>query len=415
MSHHSFNNIAATGTITSTNVAATNIATVGINISSSVSASEMKGNSVSLSAFSYYGLNNNGNDDIGGIHLADGGGTPVTYDSNDKKTGSHSGVFDATDKYLTDDDDEFDYGRNDAFSFDFWIKIGTGGDYRIIGKGDFIDSGYYIYVTNTNDIGIRFIDDALGSEIQIIYTDLALNILGTWTHITMTYNGSRKASGILLYVNSVEYTIGRTVVIDALGGNFKNNDDFTISGDTDPDFKIDALAVYDKTLMHSEVESRYNDGNGVDDGIISGYAYEINTDGDTIIKSLRITETMIGSGTAVVRTAGGDLIEKSSSLMTKTNIEDLTTADVAWVYTIPVKKFNMRTMNPDRTFSETNYHARKETGIIAEELKEIPSGAHHCVHCCNGRLKTVDYLGMIGDLIKCVQDLQQRITTLEGL
>tara|TARA_R110000796_G_scaffold162344_1_gene279137 strand:- start:17598 stop:22658 length:5061 start_codon:yes stop_codon:yes gene_type:complete len=94
---------------------------------------------------------------------------------------------------------------------------------------------------------------------------------GVWNMITFTNDNSGLASGVKIYLNGVEYTTGRNVLADALGGVTGDNTGtpFSVGGyraNAEPwQFigDIDEVAVWHKELTTDEITELYNTGSGV--------------------------------------------------------------------------------------------------------------------------------------------------------
>ncbi|MBC7816920.1 MAG: DUF1553 domain-containing protein [Planctomycetaceae bacterium] len=95
----------------------------------------------------------------------------------------------------------------------------------------------------------RWLDDALRVE-----TDVAIPI-GKWVHVAVTYDGSRFASGVRLFVNGKG--IAERVILDELNQAFASKDVFRLGyGGLTPPFRgrIDDVRLFDRQLIDNEVE-----------------------------------------------------------------------------------------------------------------------------------------------------------------
>ena len=145
---------------------------------------------------------------------------------------------------------EFDYFDN--FSVGTWIypqsKSGT-----IISRMIPIaqEKGYYVHLENGRiqaNLVVRWLDDSIRVE-----TTRSLD-LNKWHHVMMTYNGSRKAAGIKIFINAQEEPL--VVHHDFINQTFILGSEPLRIGAGQSDFvgRIDDLTIYDRDLSAAEVE-----------------------------------------------------------------------------------------------------------------------------------------------------------------
>ena len=103
------------------------------------------------------------------------------------------------------------FETNDSFSGSFWINtndmnpkktqhvLGTSGQ-----KNDFW-RGWDIYLDSENYINMRLIN-VLPTNLIHVKSDLAIE-KDTWNHITFSYNGSAKSSGLRIFINGNEVNL----------------------------------------------------------------------------------------------------------------------------------------------------------------------------------------------------------------
>lgn len=81
-----------------------------------------------------------------------------------------------------------------------------------------------------------------------------------WTHITVTYDGSRKASGLKIYLNG--QPAETTTLADTLTRNFVSGNDISFTARSrDPGLRggmIDEISVYTRTITAAEVASLFS-------------------------------------------------------------------------------------------------------------------------------------------------------------
>jgi hypothetical protein len=149
----------------------------------------------------YYKLDANANDSIG---TANGASTNISY-ANAGKIGN-CGTFNGASSLITIPDNtnfNFSNATNDLpFSMSFWIyNTGNGGDQAIIyrrGAGA-SNEQWQIQKLSSGTMTVGLFTNTT----NLIRRGGGSADLNTWTHFTVTYNGSATASGITWYKNGV--------------------------------------------------------------------------------------------------------------------------------------------------------------------------------------------------------------------
>ncbi len=145
---------------------------------------------------------------------------------------------------------EFDYFDN--FSLGAWIypqsKSGTVVS-RMVPIAQ--EKGYYVHLENGRiqvNLVVRWLDDSIRVE-----TTRSLD-LNKWHHVMMTYDGSRKAAGIKIFINAQEEPL--VVHHDFINQTFILGSEPLRIGAGQSDFvgRIDDLTIYDRDLSAAEVE-----------------------------------------------------------------------------------------------------------------------------------------------------------------
>jgi hypothetical protein len=137
-------------------------------------------------------------------------------------------VFDG--KLFLDAGDVGDFGYDDKFSFAVWLNpqkrtgaILSRGPQESEAEGytvELIDGKVRVALTK------RWLDDALRVETQaVVVTD-------KWQHLAVTYDGTRLAAGVKVYVNGVEQKT--TTLLDELNQTFQNKEPLRIGTAGDP-------------------------------------------------------------------------------------------------------------------------------------------------------------------------------------
>ena len=149
-----------------------------------------------------------------------------------------------------------------AMSWSFWINFSSSPAFDAIIAKYNAGVGYYITMTNTNRIQFG-IGQVLTSNAIRVYSSSVLST-STWYHVVVTYDGSKLANGINIYIDGsnpslfVNYdtftgsssnTIGLQFGRAALGGKYLNG-------------ILDEVGIWNRELTASEVTQLYNSGAG---------------------------------------------------------------------------------------------------------------------------------------------------------
>ena len=176
--------------------------------------------------------------------------------------------FDGTSGYVNLGQN-FKFTASTAFSVSFWIDSTNTAQQMIVGKGQgFVDHtspgwtvfsayGYlYFQLNGGTSFGV--------TELQARKIS-TLICTGGWQHVVVTYDGTDTASGVKMYVNDVEKSVGSDS--DDLSWNdITNNDDATIGatpvGTGLLSGKLQEVAIFSGALSSTDVYSLYNSGAG---------------------------------------------------------------------------------------------------------------------------------------------------------
>lgn len=153
--------------------------------------------------------------------------------------------------------DVANFGYFDKFSFSFWVNPTSNERGTIVSRMEDVhrSSGYSIRLTNGGiavDLVKRWLDDSIRVE-----TVDAMIPTETWSHVAVTYDGSRVAAGIRVFVDGVLQS--QQVNLDYINQSFAADDaplrigaghgvDGRFSG------MIDELRIYEKELTPAEVK-----------------------------------------------------------------------------------------------------------------------------------------------------------------
>ena len=110
-------------------------------------------------------------------------------------------------------------------------------------------SGYYLHLQD-GYLQVNLVKRWLDDSVRVQSRDrLAMD---EWHHVTMTYDGTRLASGIRLYVDGVEQALD--VHLDSINQTFTTDQPFRIGGGASSyTGMIDEVRVYDRALTSDEV------------------------------------------------------------------------------------------------------------------------------------------------------------------
>ena len=160
------------------------------------------------------------------------------------------------------------FDRPDPFSIAVWTRLDEGGTYaRIIGNSDNKHTfwrGWELYLDSLDRAAIR-LNHARPHNYIEVRADQPLRV-GDWTHVTVTYDGSSRANGVILYLNGEEVPL--TVLYDNLYKGFLPvNSSYEVTeraprvarafrafGGNEGIFtgSLDELRIYDRTLTRAE-------------------------------------------------------------------------------------------------------------------------------------------------------------------
>ena len=186
------------------------------------------------------------------------------------------GIFDGTDYLETSDSDLLSFGDSgfdNPFSLSAWIYLESYTFNAIAHKGS-----EYLWRIDGSGRPILLLWDTVNEEITSVTGDGSVP-LNTWTHVSVTYDGSGTVSGIKHYING-SYITDYDSEGSANYDNMVNDDNGLIVGKW-MTFKyigkMHDFTLYDRVLYGYEIEDLYNQ-----EAIEFGFAYLGHIPGSSI-------------------------------------------------------------------------------------------------------------------------------------
>lgn len=159
----------------------------------------------------------------------------------------------------------------DPFSVSVWVYVDkriSGKTMTVIGNSSIkseLYRGWDLHIQSNGQVSARLISALPNNYLHVKTNDVVP--LNEWTHLLMTYDGSKSASGLHMYMNgkktaqTIEYSKlyksmipnakGRLVVGKSLRGQTGDNGIF--------EGKIDELSIYDFEILPLQIGSVYNE------------------------------------------------------------------------------------------------------------------------------------------------------------
>ena len=196
----------------------------------------------------------------GGGNLGSGGGLPFAS--------TKSFTFDGSTDFISMGDvlDTSDTGA-DPLSLSLWFKTTDSSTQVLVGKQNpnFAFEGYSIAIVSVNKIYFNIGSYTGNKYIQLRSATISSISDGNWHHLVVTYDGSRAASGVNIYLDDspLGLSIGKDVPPEAT----QNTQDFMIaargtssSNTLRFDGNIDEVAYFTSELSASDVNTIYGTG-----------------------------------------------------------------------------------------------------------------------------------------------------------
>ncbi len=176
-------------------------------------------------------------------------------------SGRHGQAVDLDGKRFVDAGDVGRFGYFDKFSLAAWVypvaenaATPPVGGTIVSRMSDVIEDPGYCVVLRDGHIHVNMVKRWLDDAIRVESVDaLAAN---QWHHITVTYDGSRQAKGIAIYVDG--RAVPLRIHLDYLNQTFDSKEPFRIGGGNGPTGRfhgrIDDVAIYGRCLSETEVQ-----------------------------------------------------------------------------------------------------------------------------------------------------------------
>ena len=181
-------------------------------------------------------------------------------------TNINSIQFDGVNDYLAAPHSaDLNFERTQTFSFGGWVKFDSVSvqQYIIAKRQNFGDFRGWL-MDYLNGTGVRILLHNESNTNRITVTGPTL-LTGTWYHLIATYSGNSLASGIRLYINSINTAL--TVAFNNLTSTIQTTVTTQLGGRGDAVFldgNLDEMAVWNIELNQSQINEIYNTGVPID-------------------------------------------------------------------------------------------------------------------------------------------------------
>lgn len=163
--------------------------------------------------------------------------------------------------YLSSTDASLLFNTTDSFTFQGWfqkVDLGAKNDY-IMNIWD--GRGFKFAWASAGNFSFYIEGDGATGVINL--TTNTNHIVTNWTHVAVTYDGSKSATGVKIYVNGTLQT--NTVVTNTLTGTITPLQMWIgYDGGTYGNFNVDNASFFSSVLTLSQIQALYNSGSGVD-------------------------------------------------------------------------------------------------------------------------------------------------------
>ena len=166
------------------------------------------------------------------------------------------------------------FERTQACSYELWFNTVTVNGQLFSKYTTASPRGLSVDIGNAGVIRFLLASGVAGNNYLYVQTVANSWCDGNWHHLIITYNGTSLAIGVKIYVDGISQSL--YVIMDSLIGTVISADTFRIARAANATYfngKLDEVLIYDKVLSQSEVDFRYNSGNGTENlGNLPPYA-----------------------------------------------------------------------------------------------------------------------------------------------
>lgn len=188
--------------------------------------------------------------------------------------------FDGTNDYVEMADNSIlDFTSTEAFTAEGWFK--TSNNFTVLSKAGISPEyqGYQIIVISSGAVSFGLHSNfGLGDYIEVKSSTTNLND-DVWHHVAVSYDGSKSASGIKMYVDGTEETLDITQ--NNLTGEISNSSIFNIgarSGARLGNGQIDEVRIWNAVLSGSTISSNMADElSGSEPDLVAYYNFNDGT------------------------------------------------------------------------------------------------------------------------------------------
>jgi len=163
-------------------------------------------------------------------------------------------------------------GTDSPFSWSFWINPSTlaTANRRIISKrGNTTVGEYEVLISQTTGTIMIFLYSNGSTTVYLAGRSAGGCSVGSYSHVVITYSGSKTLAGIKIYINGVsqaltDITAGSyTGMTNGTSNLAIGNQAWNLANTTGYAGVIDELALFSEELSQSRVDSIYNSGSGL--------------------------------------------------------------------------------------------------------------------------------------------------------
>ena len=192
-------------------------------------------------------------------------GTLINMENEDWKIGKINNCleFDGINEYVVCGNIA-NFERNDKFSFESWVKT-SGKSHAHVMLSKWSTSAYrgWLFYLSSSGKSQFLLAHTSSNRGYITGSDILDD--NTWHHIIVTYDGSSNMNGVKIYVDGI-FDSATVIGDNSLTSTILNNNNCNIGARNGYDLFFDGLidesVIYNKELNQSEVDFRYNNGNG---------------------------------------------------------------------------------------------------------------------------------------------------------